>query len=365
VTSQHGLLRTRADELLASLYGQGSRFRDGQWEAIENLIEGSRRVMVVQRTGWGKSLVYFTATRLLREAGSGPTILISPLLSLMRNQVDMANRLGVSAKRVDSTNPEHWREVEAELSADRVDLLMVSPERLSNDHFRTVTIPAIARGIGLFVVDEAHCISDWGHDFRPDYRRIAGFVRALPATVPLLATTATANTRVIEDVQTQLGNNVVALRGPLRRDSLRLQDIRLRSQAERLAWLADVLPTLPGHGIVYCSTTRDCTRVSQWLATRGIDAPAYFGAVDGREELERRLLANAVKALVATVALGMGFDKPDLGSRSEGILSGTMTSLPVTCWRVTSHANGRRIPRLLQRPWCGKSRCPSKSTAFV
>ncbi|HEY6360601.1 MAG TPA: RecQ family ATP-dependent DNA helicase, partial [Vicinamibacterales bacterium] len=306
-------LRRRSDEWLAALSGAGASWRDGQFEAIEELVDGRHRVLVVQRTGWGKSLVYFVATRLLRDRGHGPTILISPLLSLMRNQVDMANRLGVRAVRVDSTNQAEWARVEGELAADDIDLLMVSPERLSNERFRTTTVPAIARGIGLFVVDEAHCISDWGHDFRPDYRRIAAFIRTLPAGVPLLATTATANARVIEDMQAQLGGDVATVAGPLGRDSLRLQNIRLRSQAERLAWLAEFLPVLPGHGVVYCSTTRDCDRVSRWLATRGIDAPSYHAGVEGREALEARLLANDVKALVATVALGMGFDKPDLG----------------------------------------------------
>jgi ATP-dependent DNA helicase RecQ len=228
-------LRERGDALLASLYGAGARFRDGQWESIAALIEGRRRVLVVQRTGWGKSLVYFIATKLLRERGSGPTILISPLLSLMRNQVQMANGLGVQAVRLDSTNPDEWEEMETALASDSVDLLMVSPERLANEHFLKVTFPAVKQGIGLFVVDEAHCISDWGHDFRPDYQRIAGFVRQLPAIVPLLATTATANARVVDDIVGQLGRDVAFVRGPLARNSLRLQNIRLGSQAERMA----------------------------------------------------------------------------------------------------------------------------------
>lgn len=305
-------LRARGVQLLVQLYGAGATFRDGQWEAIEDLLLGCRRVLVVQRTGWGKSLVYFVATRLLREMGAGPTILISPLLSLMRNQVDAANQLGVRAERIDSSNPKGWSKVEERLAADEVDLLMVSPERLANEQFLTSTVPAIVKRIGLFVIDEAHCISDWGHDFRPDYRRIAGFVQGLPATVPLLATTATANERVIGDVCEQIGVDVAVVRGPLARGSLRLQNIVMESQAERLAWLAEVVPTLPGHGIIYCSTTRDCDRVSGWLALHGIDAPAYHSAVESREELEQRLLNNEVKALVATVALGMGFDKPDL-----------------------------------------------------
>jgi ATP-dependent DNA helicase RecQ len=305
----------RAQQLLEQAFGAAAAFRPGQLEAVLALVEQHARVLVVQRTGWGKSVVYFIATALLREQGLGPTILISPLLALMRDQLRLASRLGVQAETLNSQNEASWGEIEIALEADTVDVLLVSPERLANERFRKETLAKVPRGIGLFVVDEAHCISDWGHDFRPDYRRISGLVDALPSTVPLLATTATANDRVVCDIETQLGPNLQTVRGALGRDSLHLQVLKLPSQAERLAWLARYLETVAGSGIVYVLTHADARRVSGWLAQRGIEAPAYTGADDDerRRELERRLLDNDVKALVATVALGMGFDKPDLG----------------------------------------------------
>ena len=303
-----------AKGLLEEALGTGAEFRPDQLEAIEALVERRARVLVVQRTGWGKSIVYFIAARLLREEGRGPTILISPLLSLMRDQIAMASRLGVQAVSMNSTNPERWDEVEAALEEDEVDILLVSPERLANRRFRERTLTAIPKGIGLFVVDEAHCISDWGHDFRPDYQRIRQITEYLPAGVPLLATTATANDRVVADIESQLGPNLEVFRGPLARDSLHLQVIQLESQADRLAWLATYLDGVQGSGIVYVLTVRAALRVSDWLRQQGIEAPPYYGSLDHEERLrlEQALRGNEVKALVATVALGMGFDKPDL-----------------------------------------------------
>jgi ATP-dependent DNA helicase RecQ len=308
----------RAQELLEEVLPDGSTFHEGQLEAILALVDDRARVLVVQRTGWGKSVVYFFATALLRERGFGPTILISPLLSLMRDQVRMAERLDVRAATLHSKNEGDWPEIEQQLAADALDVLLVSPERLANDHFRTDTLKAIPRELGLFVVDEAHCISDWGHDFRPDYRRIRGLVQALPPNVPLLATTATANDRVVDDIKDQLGADLTVIRGRLGRESLHLQVVTLPSPAERLAWLADYMPSAAGSGIIYVLTREDAKRVSEWLRSRGVDAPAYMGGAgdrndEQREILEQRLLRNEVKALVATVALGMGFDKPDLG----------------------------------------------------
>ena len=303
-----------AQRLFKQALGDDEVFRDGQLEAIVALVEHRARVLVVQRTGWGKSVVYFIATRILRDQGRGPTILISPLLSLMRDQVRMAQALGVRAITMDSTNTSDWDQIEQDLADDDVDLLLVSPERLANTRFQTRTLASITGGIGLFVVDEAHCISDWGHDFRPDYRRIRRITRGLPERVPLLATTATANDRVIADIEEQLGPNLVVVRGPLARPSLHLQVITLEDQADRLAWIAQYLDQAAGSGIVYVLTVADARRVSEWLATRGIDAPAYYGGLanDERQRLEAALRANDAKALVATVALGMGFDKPDL-----------------------------------------------------
>ncbi len=301
-------------DLLRSMFGDDADFRDGQLNAIRTLVEERGRLLVVEKTGWGKSIVYFIATRMLRDSGSGPTLLISPLLSLMRNQLDMAQRLGIRAVTINSTNSTDWAHIEKKLALNDADLLMISPERLASDRFRS-TLKHLRRGFGLFVVDEAHCISDWGHDFRPDYRRILNILRHLPKSVPVLATTATANNRVIQDVLQQIGPDLRLIRGPMRRHSLRLQNIELRTREERLAWLAQHIPTLAGSGIVYCLTIDDTERVAEWLRQQNIDALPYHAGLsdEQRDDLERRLLANRVKALVATVALGMGFDKPDLG----------------------------------------------------
>ncbi|MDQ1432667.1 MAG: ATP-dependent helicase RecQ [Actinomycetota bacterium] len=307
--------RDRADLLLQRLTGDPAvHFRQGQWEAIAGLIERRGRVLVVQRTGWGKSAVYFVATRLLRDQGAGPTVLVSPLLALMRNQLMMAERAGVHAATINSGNRDEWEQIEAEVQAGRVDLLLISPERLNNLRFRKEVLPDLAKAVGLLVVDEAHCISDWGHDFRPDYRRIARVLQLLPRGVPLLCTTATANDRVVADIREQLGDDVDIIRGPLDRESLALSSLDLPDQAERLAWLATVVPQLPGSGIVYCLTIADTDRVASWLRAQGIDARAYSGQSDhdDRLELEQALLDNSVKVVVATSALGMGFDKPDL-----------------------------------------------------
>ena len=303
--------------LRAALGDPHAKFRDGQWEAIEAVVQRREKLLVVQRTGWGKSIVYFLATKLLREAGAGPTLLVSPLLSLMRNQIDAAGRLGVVAESINSTNRDDWNHILEELTAGRVDILLISPERLSNENFVSQILPTVAPKIGLFVVDEAHCISDWGHDFRPDYMRIARILRALPPNAPAMATTATANDRVVEDVAAQLGNLRV-VRGPLTRRSLRLQNIDMPSTAARMAWLAQMLPVIPGTGIVYTLTIRDAERLAEWLRHKGIAARAYHSdgnklSTDDKLALEQKLLRNEIKALVATVALGMGFDKPDLG----------------------------------------------------
>ncbi len=263
----------RAQKLLEAALGDGKTFRAGQLEAILALADDHSRVLVVQRTGWGKSLVYFIATALLREQGQGPTILISPLLSLMRDQLLMAKRIGIRADTINSQNDGDWERVEEALRQDEVDVLLISPERLANEHFRGQTLRQIPRGLGMFVVDEAHCISDWGHDFRPDYRRIRGLMGMLPRGVPLLATTATASDRVIADITEQLGTDLRVIRGPLGRESLHLQVVQLAAQAERLAWLAGYMPSAPGSGIIYVLTQRDARLVSDWLATRGVVLP--------------------------------------------------------------------------------------------
>lgn len=293
-----------------------AQFHDGQYEAIEALVAGRRRALVVQRTGWGKSAVYFVATLLLRRRGAGPTVLVSPLLALMRDQIAAAERAGVRAVAINSTNAHEWDDVLARLDRDEVDVLLVSPERLNNPAFREQRLPELVQRIGMLVVDEAHCISDWGHDFRPDYRRLRDLIAQMPPDVPVLATTATANSRVVADVAEQLGGaDVLTIRGPLARASLRLGVLRLPNAASRLAWLLSHLDDLPGSGIIYALTVAAAVDTARLLREHGHDVRAYTGQTDAdeREESEGLLKRNEVKALIATSALGMGFDKPDLG----------------------------------------------------
>ncbi|HWE88128.1 MAG TPA: RecQ family ATP-dependent DNA helicase [Pseudonocardiaceae bacterium] len=315
-------LRERAEELLRLLAGDQARLREDQWAAIRALVVDRSRALVVQRTGWGKSAVYFLATGLLRALGSGPTLIVSPLLALMRNQVAAAGRAGVRAATINSANPEDWSNVRDEVSRGDVDVLLVSPERLNNPDFRDGVLPELTASTGLLVVDEAHCVSDWGHDFRPDYRRLRTLLADLPDGVPVLATTATANDRVIQDVAEQLNvgagtdtAGTLVLRGALDRESLRLAVVRLPNNEARLGWLAQRLAELPGSGIVYTLTVSAAQDVAAFLRDRGYEVAAYTGRTEPaeRERAEQALLDNKVKALVATSALGMGFDKPDLG----------------------------------------------------
>jgi ATP-dependent DNA helicase RecQ len=292
---------------------RAANFRDDQERAICHIVEGSGRLLVVQKTGWGKSFVYFIATKLLREGGAGPTLLVSPLLALMRNQIAAATRIGVRAETINSDNVADWTAVEQRLARNEIDILLISPERLANERFRDEVMARVAHRVSLLVVDEAHCISDWGHDFRPHYRLLERIITGLPPNLRLLATTATANDRVMDDLAAVLGPDLLTLRGDLNRPSLTLQTIRLGDQAQRLAWLADQLTKLPGHGIIYALTIRDANLVANWLKSKGVNVEAYTGDTgERREELEQALLDNRVKALVATTALGMGFDKPDL-----------------------------------------------------
>ena len=325
-TSRRRFDPDRALELLRIGTGDpAAQFHAYQLEAIQHVVENRSPLLLVQRAGWGKSFVYFIASRLLREAGAGPTLLISPLLALMRNQILAAERMGVNAVRIDSSNSGDWRQIEEAILRDEVDVLLVSPERLGNDEFVENVLGPMRDDVGLFVVDEAHCISDWGHDFRPDYRRLSDLLREFPANTRVLMTTATVNDRVLEDLREVVGDQLTLMRGPLGLPSVKLQTIVLPNPAERLAWLAENVPKLEGAGIIYTLTVRDADRVAEWLQECGIDARAYHGRLSGsyfgrgsdggdpRGELENALLDNEIKCLVATTALGMGFDKPDLG----------------------------------------------------
>jgi len=301
--------------LLGELTGNPeAEFRPGQLEAIEAVTRPGGRALVVQRTGWGKSAVYFIATKMLRSQGAGPTVIVSPLLALMRNQIEAADRLGLVAMTVNSTNRAVWDDVFASIARDEIDLLLISPERLNNPQFRVDVLPRLLEELGLLVIDEVHCISDWGHDFRPDYRRLKDVVASLPETTSVLGTTATANDRVIQDVEEQLGSDLALVRGTLDRQSLGLQVIRMPGKAERMAWVAATIPELDGSGIVYTLTIADARRLAAFLRSRDIDAEAYTGQTDSsiREGIEKRLSANELKVVVATSALAMGYDNPHI-----------------------------------------------------
>ncbi|WP_245566820.1 RecQ family ATP-dependent DNA helicase [Jonesia quinghaiensis] len=312
-------LGERAQEVLRQLTGrQDAEFRADQWEAIERLVVDAQRVLVVQRTGWGKSAVYFVATALLREQGNGPTVIISPLLALMRDQIRAAEGAGLRAVTMNSSNSHDWSDIEESIANGEVDVLLISPERLNNPQFVETVLPQLADVAGLLVIDEAHCISDWGHDFRPDYRRIKDLLTQLPENTPVLATTATANERVTVDVAAQLGahhnGEVTVLRGSLERESLHLAVVTLPNTAERIAWVIDALSSFQGSGIIYTLTVAAASELTKYLSDAGIPVAAYSGQTptEEREHLENQLRNNELKALVATSALGMGFDKPDL-----------------------------------------------------
>jgi ATP-dependent DNA helicase RecQ len=304
----------RAEALLKILAGPDAQLRPAQLEAIDAVVSHRRRALVVQRTGFGKSAVYFIAARMLRDQGGGPTLVVSPLLALMRDQVAAAARMGVRSATINSTNIDDWVDIERRLHQGELDLLCISPERLNHHRFAREVLPRLAAGLGLLVIDEAHCISDWGHDFRPDYRRIRDAIANLPPGTPVIATTATANERVMADVAEQLGSATLVLRGTLDRESLHLGVARLDTLAERLAWLAQRIPQMEGTGIVYCLTVEQTEQVAAFLQRHGIDARAYSGKTptEERADLEARFKANDLAVLVATSALGMGVDKPDV-----------------------------------------------------
>jgi ATP-dependent DNA helicase RecQ len=331
----------RAQDLLAEALPDAV-LRGDQGAAITALVDEARRVLVVQRTGWGKSAVYMIATRLLRERGSGPTLLVSPLLALMRDQVAAAARLGLRAATLNSSNREDWEAIRVDLRAGVVDLLLVSPERLTNVEFRGQVLPGLAAGAGMLVIDEAHCISQWGHDFRPDYSRVRNVLPLLPERTPVLATTATATGSVVDDIAVQLGVEPLVLRGDLDRDSLHLGVVHLDRPAERYAWIAASIPGFAGTGIVYTLTIAEAVRLTAFLRSCGMDARAYTGQTDPEDRLavEEELRDNRLGVVVATTALGMGYDKPDL---AFVVHLGAPSSI-VSYYQMVGRA-GRGIPR--------------------
>ena len=306
----------RAYEILRESYGENAKFREGQKEAIEAVVN-EKRTLVVQKTGWGKSLVYFLATKLLKEKKrDGITLIISPLLALMNNQIDSAQRLGLNIKTINSDNKDEWDNIISDICDNNtVDALIISPERLANSDFVKDCLDKIKNRVNLFVVDEAHCISDWGHDFRPDYRRIVKILQLMPSNVPVLATTATANDRVVNDIVAQLGENLVISRGELIRESLAIQVIKLQKKEDRLAWLAENIEKMPGSGVVYCLTKADCDLVTDWLNENNIKSEKYYADISKEYKAITldKFQKNEIKVLVATVAFGMGYDKPDIG----------------------------------------------------
>ncbi|SIS03374.1 RecQ family ATP-dependent DNA helicase [Williamsia sterculiae] len=307
-----------ADRVIAALAGDDAALRDDQLRAVTALVTPGSRVLVVQATGWGKSAVYWTATAIRRHEGAGPTLVVSPLLSLMRDQVAAAERAGLRAATVNSSNVGDWETIEGRLRDGDIDVLLVSPERLANPGFGRRVLDSVGGDLGLLVVDEAHAVSDWGHDFRPDYRRVADVLQRLNPDTPVLATTATANARVTADVAAQLGSATLVLRGPLARTSLRLNVLPDMTPLDRYGWVVDNIERLTGSGIVYVLTVADADRLVEAVrAVHGDDVAvaAYTGALDAdtRHRLEDSLRDNEIKALIATSALGMGYDKPDLG----------------------------------------------------
>ncbi|MDC3001973.1 RecQ family ATP-dependent DNA helicase [Actinomycetota bacterium] len=307
-------LLAAARAVLAGIAGHGAEPREDQLEAAGALVVDGRRALVVQATGWGKSAVYWMATKALRDAGAGPTLVVSPLLALMRDQVAAARRAGMRAVTINSSNIDEWAEIQSELAAGSIDVLLTSPERLANFRFAADVLPWLLPSLGLLVIDEAHCISSWGHDFRPDYRRISSLLAQRP-DLPVLATTATANERVAADVAEQLGTSTLVLRGTLARDSLHLATTDQLGVLEAFAWVDQHLPELPGSGIVYVATPQRAAQLAQFLRDEGHNVRAYHGRLDADErlEIETALRNNKLKAVVATSALGMGYDKPDLG----------------------------------------------------
>ena len=330
----------RAIRLLRAVYGESAEFREGQYEAIESTLT-KKRTLVVQRTGWGKSLVYFISARLVREDTGGVALVVSPLLSLMDNQMSAARAVGLRCEMLNGLTRDRREEILAGMEMGEVDLVLVTPETLFADGVYERIMGKIK--VGLFVVDEAHCISDWGHDFRLEYSHLSRVVQGLPSSVPVLATTATANDRVVSDLERQLGSGVYVSRGPLARESLYIQVLRMKDKVSRYAWIVENVPKLEGSGIIYCLTRADCEHLADFLRQNGINAEAYYSRMGKEEENQdtlRRFHNDEIKVLVATVKLGMGYDKGNIAF----IIHYQSPSNIVSYYQQIGRA-GRNIPR--------------------
>ena len=308
---------TKAQKILVQIFGPGAQFREGQYEAIEAVLT-KKRTIVVQKTGWGKSLVYFISAKMI----GGVTLVISPLLVLMDNQKLFAEKMGLRCAVINSrVKGEERDELLESIRNCQYDIIFTTPETLYSRDMKDL-IPEL--NIRLMVIDECHCISDWGHDFRLEYSRLNRIIAALPENVSVLGTTATANDRVIADLKKQFGENVFISRGSLFREGLHIEILRLETKAERYVWMKNNIRKLPGSGIVYCLTKRDCRNIADFLNANGIKARAYYSddelevineetGKSYNEETEDLFYRNIIKVIVATIKLGMGYDKPDIG----------------------------------------------------
>lgn len=300
------MTRKNAEQLLAATFGF-NHFHEEQWKTIQHVLKGER-VLLIERTGFGKSLCYqFPATVL-----SGITIIFSPLIALMRDQVKKLNALNIPARCLNSeqTELENNRILDDAVNG-KVKILYIAPERLEN----LAWIKAVNRmQLSMVVIDEAHCISVWGHDFRPAFRRIVELVSRLPAHVPVLATTATATPVVERDIVRQMSGEVRVIRGKLMRDNLQLYVQYMSCQDDKLTWLAHHLPKLEGNGIIYTGTRKEVARVTEWLKKNEIPCIGYHAGLstEERKRIEQGMMDNRWKCIVSTNALGMGIDKPDI-----------------------------------------------------
>ncbi|HAT81528.1 MAG TPA: RecQ family ATP-dependent DNA helicase [Flavobacterium sp.] len=283
------------------------KFYDEQWLTIDKILKGEK-VLLIEKTGFGKSLCFqFPAT-----VFNGITVIFSPLIALMRDQVKKLTALGIAAKCINSEQtPEENTQIINDAKQGKIKILYIAPERQENSEWIEATRQM---NLTMVVVDEAHCISVWGHDFRPAFKRIINLVKLLPKGLPVLATTATATKRVELDVAQQIGNNILTIRGNLMRDNFKLFVVKVASEDEKLIWLGKNLNNLPGSGILYTGTRVDTEIYSKWFENLKISSTAYNAGLDAdsRIAIENGLMSNKWKCIISTNALGMGIDKPDI-----------------------------------------------------